>query len=133
MTFLKYLFYRIYSWNFKKWGARDLPQFNAVLGVSFLMYLNLLALAFFVMLLTLKDLPIANGLAKIIILLSGFALVSINYLIMVKDGKYQKIVETYQDESTEDKRKGTIKVGIYILSSFIIPIVIIMVFRRLNA
>ncbi len=44
LGFYKYLYFRIYSWNLKKWGENDMPEWNAVLGVSFTMFINLFVL-----------------------------------------------------------------------------------------
>src|SRR6476661_2690546 len=38
-----YLYYRIYAWNVRTWGESDVPQFNALFGVSFLVFLNILS------------------------------------------------------------------------------------------
>ena len=40
----RYLYFRIYSWNLRVWGESDLPQLNALFGVSFLICLNVLSL-----------------------------------------------------------------------------------------
>lgn len=51
MSLYKYLYYRLYSWNLKTWGESNLPHWNALFGVSFMMFLNLstmiLSLGFF--------------------------------------------------------------------------------------
>ena len=40
----KYLYYRIYSWNLRTWGESDVPEYNALFGVSFLAFLNIMSL-----------------------------------------------------------------------------------------
>ncbi|MDG5800164.1 hypothetical protein QA597_07370 [Marinilabiliaceae bacterium ANBcel2] len=51
MKIYRYLYYRLYSWNLKTWGEKDLPQWNALFGVSFMMFLNLGLLGFLLQLL----------------------------------------------------------------------------------
>ena len=32
--FYRYLYYMLYSWNLKTWGENDVPEWNALFGVS---------------------------------------------------------------------------------------------------
>jgi len=128
---IKYLYYRIYVWNLGMWGESDLPHLNAILGVSFLMFLNLLTLFF-----TVKPLidcqPCLTSSADEYIMGGVFLiLVLVNYLLLVRDGKYVKIAEEFKKESPAQKRKGIIFVWFYIIGSFILYPLTILAIKNL--
>ncbi|WP_282918339.1 hypothetical protein [Porphyromonas macacae] len=41
INIFKYMYYRLFTWNLKKWGRYDDPQGNALIGVSFMMFVHL--------------------------------------------------------------------------------------------
>jgi len=43
INYHKYIFFRLYSWNLKSFGKNDLPALSALLELSLLMFLNLIA------------------------------------------------------------------------------------------
>lgn len=117
MKFFKYLYYRIYTWNLKKWGERDVPQMNAMFGVSFMMFVNLFPIG---ALLELSGLKIflrgeTPKMELIIILLS---LLGLNYFLFVHDGKYRLIAKELRKESPRKRRINTIYIWLYFLLSF---------------
>ena len=74
----KYIFYRIYSWNLKTWGKKDTPEWNAVIGVSFMMFINLFFLALLYEFVGNEEFIIENTPKKIIILIM-LVLFGLNY------------------------------------------------------
>jgi uncharacterized protein YhhL (DUF1145 family) len=107
----------LYSWNLKIWGENDLPQWNALFGVSFIMFLNLgflsLLFQFFgVNIFLLDPLPKTE---IVIILLSLFV---INYFLFIHNGNYLFISKELKKESPKNRRTNTILLWLYIIISF---------------
>lgn len=132
MKIYKYLFYRLYSWNLKTWGENDLPQWNALFGVSFMMFLNL---GFFGLLLQFFGVNIflRNELPKkevVIIMLSLFVL---NYFLFIHKGNYRSITKELKKESPKNRRANTVLIWLYFVLSLALFIFGAMFIRKFNA
>lgn len=132
MKIYKYLFYRLYSWNLKTWGENDLPQWNALFGVSFMMFLNLglfgLLLQFFGV-----NIFLRNELPKkevVIIMLSLFVL---NYFLFIHKGNYRSITKELKKESPKNRRANTVLIWLYFVLSLALFIFGAMFIRKFNA
>lgn len=113
----KYLYYRLYTWNLKKWGENDLPQWNALFGVSFMMFLNLGLLGLLLQFLGVNiylrnELPIK----KLIIIMLG--LFVINYFLFIRKRDYILIIKELKKESIKKRKINTILVWLYVILSF---------------
>lgn len=118
----KYLYYRLYLWNLKTWGEKDLPQWNALFGVSFMMFINIGIIAgiidIFGLNIFIEDTP------KIEILVFGFLILFINYFWLVHNRKYKKIAKQYNKESKNIRSRNTLLLWLYVLLSFVIVSVV---------
>ena len=117
MKIYRYLYYRLYSWNLKTWGEKDIPQWNALFGVSFMMFLNLGLLGLLLQLLGV-NIFLRDELPKkelVIIMISLFVL---NYFLFVHKGNYRSIVKELKKESPEKRRANTILIWLYVILSF---------------
>ena len=115
----KYLYYRLYSWNLRKWGEKDLPQWNALLGVSFMMFQNL-----FVMILLLQylginiPLPQKTPVIEIIVLMAGFF--AVNYFWFMHKNKFYRIAAEFNREDARKRKKRTLLLWTYLVLSFVL-------------
>ena len=115
----RYLYYRLYTWNLKTWGENDYPHWNALFGVSFMMFLNLsligLLLQFFgVNIFLLNELPKRE---IIIIMLCLFVL---NYFSFLHKAHYKTITKELKKETPEKRKTNTILLWVYVMLSFIL-------------
>jgi len=121
---IKYLYYRIYDWNLRAWGESDMPQYNAIIGVSFLMFLNIIGIFIAIEALTGNQyflfLPKGEYYAAATCLL----LLLFNYFLLVRNGKYLTITEEFKKENSLQKRKGLVFVWLYVIGSFAIPLLL---------
>ena len=113
----KYLYYRLYSWNLKTWGMEDAPQWNALLGVSFMMFLNLLLLGhvlqyFDVNIFLREETPKKEAVAI------GVILLGINYFIFIYKNKYKVIENQFKKETKWQRRKNALLLWLYVILSF---------------
>jgi len=113
----KYLYYRIYSWNHKKWGENDLPQWNALFGVSFMMFLNI---CFLCEILQFSGIIIflQNETPKKEIAFIMLGLFVVNYFLFIHKNKYISITKNFMKESPEKRKSNTIILWLYIALSF---------------
>ena len=113
----RYLYYRNLTFYRRNWPG-DLPQFNALFIVSFLLFLNLFSLA------GLIDIAMGQRLFKNAVvgnmiwatLLLGAFLVS--YGLLVQDHKDKKILKEFASETPDQRRKRCKAIVIYVLVTF---------------
>jgi hypothetical protein len=103
----RYVFYRIYRWDLKYSGDRDISAWNAVLGVSFLTLFVIFGV--FSLVAALTDPSLARILPK-----SNLALVilpsiwiGVHYLFLVHGGRLARLEEEFGHETREQRRRGT--------------------------
>jgi len=114
----KYLFYRLYSWNLKTWGESDMPHWNALYGVTFIMFLNI----YFIALIIDKfvfDILDENISKSKIIAATSFVLL-INYFIFLHKKKYKIIVQEYNGESQKTRKIKAILLWLFFLLSILV-------------
>ncbi len=119
MNIYKYLYYRLYSWNLKTWGKQDVPQFNALLGVSFIMYLNLGIIIIFLDSYLFHNKLILNA-TKLAMIIFSVPLLTINYFWLVYNDKYKNITKIYEKESKHNRFRNTFLIWAYVILSIVI-------------
>ena len=119
----KYLYYRIYSWNLQTWGKSDVPHFNALLGLTFLVFLNIYALLMIVELLTEYSFFNFLGFGIWNAVIIYWAAGVINYFIFLYKGKYKKIAKDFVKESNIKKNKRFVWCLVYTAFSFSIAFI----------
>jgi DMSO reductase anchor subunit len=131
MKIYRYLYYRLYSWNLKTWGEKDIPQWNALFGVSFMMFLNLGLLGLLLQLLGV-NIFLRDELPKkelVIIMISLFVL---NYFLFVHKGNYRSIAKELKKETPEKRRANAILIWLYVILSFALFVLSAMFIKKLN-
>ncbi len=103
----KYIYYWLYSWNRDMWKDKsDLPEFNAVVGMSLSLACIAASLGVIVELITGIQL-IPPGLPKKEVAITGIIILAIHYLVLVHNGRYKEIEKEFCNETKEErKRKG---------------------------
>lgn len=113
----KYLYYRLYSWNLKAWGEKDLPQWNALFGVSFMMFLNLGIVGLLLQLFGI-NIFLRNELPKMELAILMLSLFVVNYFQFIYKVNYRSITKELQKESAEKRRINTVFLWLYVVLSF---------------
>lgn len=131
MKLYRYLYYRLYSWNLKTWGEKDLPQWNALLGVSFMMFLNLGLLGLLLQLLGV-NIFLRDELPKKEIVIIMLSLFVVNYFLFIHKGNYRSIVKELKKETPEKRRTNTMLIWLYVILSFILFVLSAMFIKKLN-
>jgi hypothetical protein len=119
MKLYKYLYYRLYSWNLKTWGESDLPQYNAMLGVSFMMILNFSIIAGILDMFGIVNIFVEETPKKELVLFF-FAVTVLNYFWLVHNGKYKQLGKKYKNESKNVRLRNTLLLWLYVVLSFVI-------------
>ena len=131
MKIYRYLYYRLYSWNLKTWGEKDIPQWNALYGVSFMMFLNLGLLGLLLQLLGV-NVFLRDELPKrelVIIMISLFVL---NYFLFVHKGNFRSIEKELKKESPEKRWANTILIWLYVILSFVLFVFSAIFIKKFN-
>ncbi len=121
----RYIYYRLYIWNLKLFGERDLPFLNALLELSLIIYVNILTIILMIdkvfMAKTIDRLISTQWLAIIIVVF----LLLIQYLFLFHNNRHKKIIERYEGDQVNEKRNDTLAF-LYIGTSAILFIIAIV-------
>ena len=106
----KYLYYRIYEWQLKRFGKGDNPEFTALLGNSLLLFTNLVTLVIFFEIITGRVFRIENSYAIIAMII----IIATNYYIFLYKNKFNTIISSFELESGLQKKSSTIWCLVYV-------------------
>lgn len=120
----KYFYYRIYSWNLRTWGESDAPHFNALLGISFLIYLNFYAVLLAIDFFTGKSVIEILNVGKVKLGLGMIGIIIINSFIFLRNNQYLLIAKQFVEESKTQKKRRFFLCLAYAFFSFALPIAI---------
>lgn len=101
----KYLYYRIYSWNLKMWGESDIPEYNAMIAITMLLFLNIFSIPTVIESLTgirIISVPELSKVTLALIILSGMGT---SYFLFIHREKYREIEKEFNRETKSEKRK----------------------------
>jgi len=121
----------LYSWNLKTWGEKDLPQWNALFGVSFMMFSNLCLAGLLLQALGF-NIFLRNELPKLEIGIIMLFLYIVNYFQFIDKGNYRLITKELKKESQKKRRTNTILLLIYVILSFALNALGVIFIRKLN-
>lgn len=122
LKLFKYLYYRLYSWNLKKWGVQDAPQWNALFGVSFMICLNIGIIGVILEIIGFNIFFEPTPIIEILIVAN--IILGIGYFRFLFRKKYKLIEKEYKNESQEQRKRGTLIVWVYTICSFLILILL---------
>lgn len=123
----KYLYTRIYLWNLRMWGENDIPHLNSLLGVTFLVFLNI----YFIFILcgfifSFKAISIFNS-TNIFPIVSYLVILAINYFVLIWKDEYKILRKKYENETEAERNRKYWFCLYYVVASFILPIFIILI------
>lgn len=130
MKLYRFLYYRLYNWNLKTWGKKDLPQWNALFGVSFMMFVNLGIIAGILDILGLKI--FVEDTPKKEIAFALLALLTANYFWLVHNGKYKQIAKEFNKEPKDKRTRNIILLWLYVVASFFVVSIIAILSGKLK-
>ncbi|MCP4266009.1 MAG: hypothetical protein GY777_10620 [Candidatus Brocadiaceae bacterium] len=113
------------------WGEKDISEWKAVVGVSFMMFINLILLGLLFQYLGIivfvgKGEPVPK---KIIILIM-LVLCGLNYFLFMHSEKYKSITRECEKESTKKRKKNTMLLWLYTILSFLLPILLTVLIKN---
>ena len=128
MKIYRYIYYKCYCLWLKKKDEPENAYINAILSITFLVYLTLIDISYIPFAFFERDifhLPPASLNVKIVILTTAIALGIFNYFLLAYKKKYLKIVEEFKDETEKQRKRGTLYVWIYAIVTIGIPLFIL--------
>jgi len=128
VNFLRYLHYRLYKWNLKTWGEIDGPAWNALLGLSFLMLLNLIIPLVIIQSIFGVKIFISDAPKLPIIIVASVVLVGCYFLFNHRK-RYLAVSRKFEGESRERRRIKLLYIWIYVVLSFTVPFVLLLLLR----
>lgn len=118
---IKYLYYKLFKLFVRINGEDDSPEYTAMFTVGLLFFFNILSIASIINLVyqftTYPSISRTN-----FFVLFGLPYYIIFYFIFILKGKYKRIINEFIDESEDDRKKGRRKVISYLLFSFLLVV-----------
>jgi hypothetical protein len=124
----RYIFYRLYEWGLKRYGATDAPEWNAIFGMSFLVFFDMIGIC--------AVISAVFGISIIEHFPRSFAgmvspavgVFGLHYFFLVKGGRLKRIVSEFESESAATRSRGTRLVIFFIVLSLVLPFLAIYIF-----
>jgi hypothetical protein len=129
----KYFYYRLFRWNLKTWGKNDVPQYNALIGVTFLCYLSLFNIAIIFELITGLSLLTQFGIGKLHIVIVFLALGTLNYFLFIHHNRYLQLERYFGSESKQQRANRSLFLTFFVLASFVLFFVLIALRKSYSA
>ena len=134
MKFYRYIYYNLVILWLRKKDEPENARINAVLTISALLFLNILNIFIIIViadknkLIDLPDfnLPEINFDTKVWIVGVLFVVAVLNYLLLARKKQFLKIIEEFELESVEEKRRGIIRTVFLLIGSLGFPIYIFL-------
>lgn len=128
MKYYRYLYYNLYLIWQKKKGEKDIAHMNAVITITFFFFLNLTSIPLLYMAIFRKGITLlpeelnsnAKSIIVIFILLVGF----LNYFYLGRKKKREGIIEQFNKQSDNKRKRGIMFAVLYLLISASIPLYI---------
>ncbi|MDG5801076.1 hypothetical protein QA597_11975 [Marinilabiliaceae bacterium ANBcel2] len=127
MKFYRYLYFNLYQLWLKKKDEPENAHINAVITISFLLYVNIISIPLIFLAASKNEiinLPQMNVNAKIWIAVILVSAGIFNYFLLARKRQHNKIIEEFKSESKERRKKGTAYTIFYLIVSFLIPLYI---------
>ena len=96
MRMYRYLFFRIYRWGLRVHGPEDVPEFNAILGLSVLALMNVLNI------LMAAELASGRGpkieISKFIGVAVWATFLLLHFVYLIRGGRVEQICKEFEDQ-----------------------------------
>ena len=119
MKKLRYFFYRVYSWQLKRYGQVSAPEGAAQLAILFLFIINILTIRGILQIFTGIDIDPILFFSKSTIVCIEFILLFVSYLIIRRTQFCNKLVKEFSFETQRERLKGTIFIWSYTIGSIL--------------
>ncbi len=91
----RFIFYRIYDWGRRVHGLGDLPEYNAILGLSMLATMNVFSIAMAVELVSGRG--TSGGSAKFVAVVVWLAFLVLHFMYLLRGDRVEQIREEFKD------------------------------------
>ena len=129
MKTYRYLYYKLYCIWLKKKDERENARINAVMILTFLLYMNFMTVELVPLALFKKEIigvSEINANEYIFIPIVFIISVIINYILLARKKQHEKIIEEFKSESEAKRKKGMVLTVLYIIVSIGIPLYIFL-------
>jgi heme/copper-type cytochrome/quinol oxidase subunit 2 len=99
------------------WGESDMPQYNALFGVSFLAFLNLISIPNAMELVMGHSLFEDSRLIQLLWFGLFFTVLIVSYFFLGANGKYKKTAKRFSGETNVQKRTRLVIIWLYAIGS----------------
>lgn len=127
MKTYRYLYYKLYCIWLKKNDESENAHINAVITITFLLYVNIISIPLILMAAfknEIINLPEINFSVKFWIMAIFVGAGIFNYLSLARKKQHNTIIEQFKSESEEKSRKGMMCTILYLIVSLGIPLYI---------
>ena len=129
MKKFRYLYCQLYSLWLKRKGEQKDAHINAVITLTFLLYLNIISIPLISLAVfnyELVDMPGIDDRIKILIILILIGTGLLNYFLFARKEQHQRIIDEFASESDKKRKLGMLIAIFYIVISLGIPLYIFL-------
>lgn len=127
MKTYRYLYYNLYCIWLKKKNEQRNARINAVITISFLLYVNVISIPLILLAVYKKEiisLPGINTNVKMWIVILLITTYILNYIFLGRNEQHNKVIEEFKSENEKKKRNGLFFTVLYLIVSLGIPLFI---------
>lgn len=127
MKVYRYLYFKLYCIWLKKKDEPENAHINAVITITFLLYVNILSIPLIFLAASKNEiinLPESNFNVKILIVFILIVAGIINYFLLARKEQHNKVIEEFKSESNEKRKIGMAYTVLYLVVSLGIPLYI---------
>lgn len=113
------LYYNVYSWNLKQFGKNDIPEWKALIVVTFIMFANISTIGIILELFGLFNFFFVNYVPKKELIIFMGIIGAFNYFQFIYDSKYEQIVQKY--DSGDIGKPNSLLLLLFVIISIALP------------
>lgn len=113
----RYVFYRIYAWQLKKYSDTHPSEIAAMTGIFLVTSLNVISIPGLIEMFTSTRVLTITEITRLEMLPGVLLFLAIHYFILVFREKYKEIVKEFETETKEQRHKRGIYFWIYIIAT----------------
>ena len=128
MKVFENFFLIVFHWNKKKWGYKESPQYNALFGISFMNFLNILSVGIVFQYLGM-NIFLRSETPRILILCTLLVILLLNYFRFIYKSKYVQLYKKFEQKLRSQRHRIIIAFWSYLVISFASVVVLALLLR----
>jgi hypothetical protein len=119
LSMYKFFYYKLYIWNYKRFGKSDLPELNGLITLSLLNIFNFITVLLLIDYFFKINIFTIITENKVFIIVSSSLILLANYVMLVFKGKHKIIVKQVEGLDKSQFKRNSYFAYFYVISSIL--------------